>query len=589
MLKIVHCFDPERNSRYPAMISQGLWFNPDFSVAFNNPFISLGKTLCPAGKDLNALLRDADFIFRSSDEQFQIPAIDTILDVHNLWPKVIYYDCKDSPAIDAHRLKNCAAYIKRSWPIGFDRRPRPMPPAPILPMDFGLLEEFLAVPFPAKKDIAIACLFEKKPAIGKRRAMLVEELEKVAPLYPGSVIGAVTSGERAGRRAIFDEPYSNPFLAYMTILKRAKIVFTAFPDNWDGDSRTWEAFASKALVFMDETFIPSAFPFEHGRHCIIYDARDRQSIREAICLARYYLKNEQARERVALAGYAYALKHHTPVARVKRIMAWVQSSPRHLPDHVINNRQRPFIPEPVHYGFSSPIGEPKPAFLGIGAERAGTTWIFENLRRHPDIFLPDQKALHFFDNGFRQGLAWYFDQFASGSSRVCGEITPSYAILPRLQIEEIAAILPHVKAFFVLRNPIERAWSAACAQVAQVDPAIVTDDLYALHVAHPLTVALSDYRATIENWRTAIGAGQLLILRYEELLTAPDVLLRKLFNFLGVDATIALSAFPLTTRFAAGLAPVPPPWIRQLLLDTYADGIRELAEYLACDLSAWQK
>ena len=40
-----------------------------------------------------------------------------------------------------------------------------------------------------------------------------------------------------------------------------------------------------------------------------------------------------------------------------------------------------------------------PNFLGIGAARAGTTWIARNLAQHPDIFIPYKKELHFFDTG----------------------------------------------------------------------------------------------------------------------------------------------------------------------------------------------
>jgi len=34
-----------------------------------------------------------------------------------------------------------------------------------------------------------------------------------------------------------------------------------------------------------------------------------------------------------------------------------------------------------------------PNFLGIGAQRAGTTWVYHCLREHPQIFLPDKKEI----------------------------------------------------------------------------------------------------------------------------------------------------------------------------------------------------
>ena len=40
---------------------------------------------------------------------------------------------------------------------------------------------------------------------------------------------------------------------------------------------------------------------------------------------------------------------------------------------------------------------PSPDFLGIGAPRAGTTWLWTVLRQHPQIWMPPRKELHYFD------------------------------------------------------------------------------------------------------------------------------------------------------------------------------------------------
>jgi hypothetical protein len=63
-------------------------------------------------------------------------------------------------------------------------------------------------------------------------------------------------------------------------------------------------------------------------------------------------------------------------------------------------------------------------FLGIGAQKAGTSWLFANLRHHPSLFLPEGKKLHFFDKGhISQGIERYLANFAPGEGRICGEIT----------------------------------------------------------------------------------------------------------------------------------------------------------------------
>ena len=38
-----------------------------------------------------------------------------------------------------------------------------------------------------------------------------------------------------------------------------------------------------------------------------------------------------------------------------------------------------------------------PSFVCIGAQKAGTTWLYDNLRPHPEVWLPQVKEIHFFD------------------------------------------------------------------------------------------------------------------------------------------------------------------------------------------------
>ena len=68
-------------------------------------------------------------------------------------------------------------------------------------------------------------------------------------------------------------------------------------------------------------------------------------------------------------------------------------------------------------------------FLVIGAQKAGTTWLDDMLRQHPDVFTPPQKELHFFSklSNFDKGLAWYCDHFSLlGDEKAVGECTPNY-------------------------------------------------------------------------------------------------------------------------------------------------------------------
>lgn len=334
-LKAVHLFDG--GTRYPQMISQGLWSHPDISVSFSKPFISLGKVICNQSLNLLDDLRECDLIFRSGDLFFNHPEIDSYLTEKDLWKKVLYYDFKDKSAIDDYRLEICGAYFKRSWLKGLKRKPLPETEKPIVPLDYCVLDEYLSVAEPQQKDKNVVYLIrpDKKHAIRRYCVYIVLNAAK----FPNSVIGSITTHAEPGRQAIFAPPENNLFIEYLKMLKRAKIVFTAFPDRWDGDSRTWEAFASGGLVFMDTTGIPSPHPIEDRKHCIVFNALSQESLFKSLELARYYLDNESERQSIAQAGKEYVLKYHRPINRIDQMFKWFFDPDKKLEHHVSLNKR----------------------------------------------------------------------------------------------------------------------------------------------------------------------------------------------------------------------------------------------------------
>lgn len=102
-----------------------------------------------------------------------------------------------------------------------------------------------------------------------------------------------------------------------------------------------------------------------------------------------------------------------------------------------------------------------PDFLICGAQKAGTTSLNFYLRNHPDIYIPWKKELHFFDNdsNFNKGIVWYTKHFSKADKEsITGESTPIYMYLDKVPVRIVGA-MPSVKLIFILRNPVERAWS----------------------------------------------------------------------------------------------------------------------------------
>lgn len=104
-----------------------------------------------------------------------------------------------------------------------------------------------------------------------------------------------------------------------------------------------------------------------------------------------------------------------------------------------------------------------PTFIIGGAMKAGTTSLHYYLQAHPQVFIPERpQELHFFDmdKNFEKGLDWYLNHFspATPQHKAIGQTSPVYIYDPKVP-PRIAQALPEVKLIFILRNPVDRAYS----------------------------------------------------------------------------------------------------------------------------------
>jgi len=101
-------------------------------------------------------------------------------------------------------------------------------------------------------------------------------------------------------------------------------------------------------------------------------------------------------------------------------------------------------------------------FLVAGAQKAGTTALFDYLAEFPTLEMPPVKEAHFFDD--EEQVDWSAPDYARYhelfSSRDClwGEATPIYFYWPNA-LERIRAYNPAMRLIFLFRDPVERAWS----------------------------------------------------------------------------------------------------------------------------------
>ena len=102
-----------------------------------------------------------------------------------------------------------------------------------------------------------------------------------------------------------------------------------------------------------------------------------------------------------------------------------------------------------------------PSALIIGAQRSGTTSLFNYLVQHPAVLPPIGKEIHYFDLNYGRGVQYYRGRFPYSRQlrhALTLDATPYYLAHP-LVPQRAAQLLPQVKLIAVLRNPVDRALS----------------------------------------------------------------------------------------------------------------------------------
>jgi len=272
-----------------------------------------------------------------------------------------------------------------------------------------------------------------------------------------------------------------------------------------------------------------------------------------------------------------------------------------------------------------------PDFLGIGAQKAGTSWLAENLRRHPEVWLPWIKEIQYFNDihipahrawtgrhrsrhaldairrllagADRRGRApdlavlrtlaaigsaepndaWYADIFAHAEAdRLCGEITPEYALLPRAGFAHVRRLNPRMKAILLLRDPLARSWS----HLRMLAAGQQGFDLLAA-ARSPDIVARADYATTITRWRETFSPDSLHIDTLDAIATDPLAVLQRICCFLGLGFDPAW--FPEAGKpVFTGPAVEMPEAVRRLLNERLAPCYERLAAVLPEVAARWR-
>ncbi|WP_306751798.1 sulfotransferase family protein [Paracoccus actinidiae] len=211
-----------------------------------------------------------------------------------------------------------------------------------------------------------------------------------------------------------------------------------------------------------------------------------------------------------------------------------------------------------------------PDFFIIGAAKAGTTSLYDMLIHHPGVFLPDRKEPEFFarDDLYGEGIenyAWLFEP--ARPDQLTGEGSTLYSLSPLFPdtAARIARHVPQARFIYVLRQPVERAYSFYVQLVKNYQNA--TGD----HVVHrrfedfilpecharaaprakalapfnahfpdtpELCLAGSDYPAQINAYLAHVPRDRMLFLKFEDFRRDRDAVMAQVCDFLGLPQTM---------------------------------------------------
>jgi hypothetical protein len=245
-----------------------------------------------------------------------------------------------------------------------------------------------------------------------------------------------------------------------------------------------------------------------------------------------------------------------------------------------------------------------PTFLIAGAPRAGTTWLYYLLDRHPDVFMakPVRPEPKFFlvDELYQRGFQHYVDTWFDGSTAyvAAGEKSTNY-LESAAAAERIHRHLPDVKLVFILREPAQRAYSNWAwsrmnrMETLDFETAIDQEEERERDVAPHLRYARPHayfsrglYARMLRPYLDRFPREQILCLKFEDIILKSSDLACRLHRFLGVaprsDDTLGLDVI---NPSEAGDAMSDD--MRHRLRRQYAPATRELVALLGREFEDW--
>ncbi|GCD77741.1 hypothetical protein JCM31826_12230 [Thermaurantimonas aggregans] len=182
----------------------------------------------------------------------------------------------------------------------------------------------------------------------------------------------------------------------------------------------------------------------------------------------------------------------------------------------------------------------------IGAQKSGTSTLFEWLKVQPGIVPSVEKELHYFDFSHTKGIDFYLSRFEKKEGTLLLEASPMYLFHPHVP-ERMCTHFPYAKLILLLRNPVDRAWSQYRMNVrrgierlgfltaVRLEPFRLlgsSADVPESRFQNYSYIQRGRYASQISRWLTYFWRDQLFVAVYEDFFSRPEEGLDVLENFL---------------------------------------------------------
>ena len=279
-------------------------------------------------------------------------------------------------------------------------------------------------------------------------------------------------------------------------------------------------------------------------------------------------------------------------------------------------------------------------FIGIGATKAGTTWLFDRLRDLNQFRLTPIKELHYFDRGkeyymspmtveitkfknrvffdwkwykrfakdigrtifqypsfydFKMVLKWhtlnysdsaYASMFPETDTKISGEITPAYSFLKPKDISRMFSINNDLKIVFLLRDPIERAWS----HIRYRKPSVLGSfEEIKNFINSEEQVLRGNYIKTMKEYSSIFPEENILICFYDAIKNKPQELLSQTVIFLNGDASTVGGLDTLNKKSNVSKPLKMPPDVYEYLKIKYQEDISQMSSVIGGYPCVWLK